>query len=50
LRLVKDTNSVLKYRLMYVLNKALESLSKEDKGGLSNWVGCVCQRRDVSYI
>jgi hypothetical protein len=50
LRLVKDANPVLKYRLICVLNKALETLSKDDKGGLSNQVGYVCQRRDVSYV
>jgi hypothetical protein len=36
LRLVKDANLVLKYRLICVLNKALETLSKDDKGRLSN--------------
>jgi hypothetical protein len=36
LRLVKDANLVLKYRLICVLNKALKTLSKDDKGGLSN--------------
>jgi hypothetical protein len=50
LRLVKDTNPVLEYRLMCVLNKALESVSKDDKGGLGDRVGCVCQRRDVSHV
>jgi hypothetical protein len=48
-RLVKDANPVLKYKLMCVLNKALETLSKDDKGGLGNRVSYVCQWRDVSH-
>jgi hypothetical protein len=32
------------------LNKLVKTLSKEDKGGLSNQVRCVRQRRDVSYV
>jgi hypothetical protein len=42
LRLIRDANSVLKYRLVCVLNKALKTLSKDDKGGLNNRVGYVC--------
>jgi hypothetical protein len=49
LRLVKDANPVLEYRLMCVLNEALKTLSKDDKGGLGDWVGCVCQWRHVSH-
>jgi hypothetical protein len=35
---------------VYILNKALKTLSKDDKGGLSDWVRCVCQRRAVGYV
>jgi hypothetical protein len=34
--LVKDANSVLADRLVRALNKLVKTLSKEDKGGLSN--------------
>jgi hypothetical protein len=36
LRLVKDADPVLEYRLVCELNKALEALSKDNKGGLSD--------------
>jgi hypothetical protein len=32
------------------LEKSVETLSKEDKGGLSNRVRCVRQRRDVGDV
>jgi hypothetical protein len=40
--LVKDADPVLKYNLVYVLNKSVETLSKNDKGGLGDRVSCVC--------
>ena len=40
--LIKDANPVLEYRLVYMLNKALKTLSKNNKGGLSDQVGYVC--------
>jgi hypothetical protein len=40
LRLIKDTIMSL-VRLVCMLNKALETLSEDDKGELSNQVGCV---------
>jgi hypothetical protein len=50
LRLIKDSNPVLEYRLVCMLNKALKIVSKDDKGGLCDRVSCVCQRRNVGYV
>jgi hypothetical protein len=36
--LVKDADLILADRLVRALNKLVKTLSKEDKGGLSNWV------------
>jgi hypothetical protein len=48
--LVKDANTVLADRLVYVLNKSVETLSKEDKGRPSNRIRCVRQRCNVDYV
>jgi hypothetical protein len=48
--LIEDANLVLADRLIYALDKLVETLPKEDKGRLSNWICGVCQQRDVSYI
>jgi hypothetical protein len=48
--LVEDADLILADRLVCELNKSVETLSKEDKGGLSNRVRCVRQRRDVGYV
>jgi hypothetical protein len=40
--LIKHANPVVKYRLVCMLNKALKTLSKDNKSGLSDWAGCVC--------
>jgi hypothetical protein len=39
--LVEDANLVLADRSVRALNKSVETLSEEDKGGLGNRVRCV---------
>jgi hypothetical protein len=41
LSLVKDANSILTNRLVYVLNKALKALTKDNKISLSNRISCI---------
>jgi hypothetical protein len=48
--LVKDADLVLADRLVRALNKLVKTLSKEDKGRLSNQVCCVRQRRNFSHV
>jgi hypothetical protein len=47
--LVEYVNPILGDRLVRVLDKLVEILSKDDKGGLGDRIGCVCQRRDVGH-
>jgi hypothetical protein len=48
--LVKDAAHVLADRSVLALDKSVETVSKEDKGGLGNQVRCVRQRHHVSHV